>query len=128
MYNNDKDMIAMKLVFTLYHASIQIKYFHLHTKKYSTHEALGSLYKAIDKIGDRLSEVLYGHFGVANKPFGFSFDKYGSKQYCCKEYVVKFTKELDYYKEQFSSKSDIVSLLDEIDAEANLCLYLLNME
>lgn len=115
-----------ELFISLLHIQSQARIWHIQTKSYAEHKALNDFYEEIGDLQDKIIETVSGHYGLDNGSVGLKLDKYVSKEYT-KEKLVQFAKGIDKFKITFKSKSDIVSILDDIDALTNRTLYLLEM-
>jgi hypothetical protein len=119
--NLQKDVLS--IFFTLY---IQMKTYHFETKIYNRHYNVDTFLENYSKLYDRFIEVSMGHFGPIN------MDKYtitieAVNDENIHQIAKEFTKVLQELKKLYENYSDLLNILDEIDAETNQLIYKLRL-
>jgi hypothetical protein len=119
--NLQKDVLS--IFFTLY---IQMKTYHFETKIYNRHYNVDTFLENYSKLYDRFIEVSMGHFGPIN------MDKYtitieAVNDENIHQIAKEFTKVLQELKKLYEKYSDLLNILDEIDAETNQLIYKLRL-
>ena len=68
-----------KLIAYLLHSQTQVHVFHLQTKSYAEHIALGGYYEGIDGLVDALVESYQGKYDIITQYDNFAIEKYSNK-------------------------------------------------
>lgn len=95
-----------KLVSMLLHSQTQVHVFHLQTKSYSEHKALGKYYETIDDLVDGLVESYQGKNGLIKNYESFKLEQYKSNSQ-----VISYFKMLD---------EEITNLRKSVEGESYL--------
>lgn len=103
-----------------------IKFFHWKTKKYAQHIATDKLHTSLSLLLDKLMEVYLGRNLIETDISDVQIYDYDIEDF--KEYLVKVMKRLKLDPIFMGNRSDLVNIRDEILAEIEQTLYLLNLE
>jgi hypothetical protein len=119
--NLQKDVVS--IFFTFY---LQIKTYHFETKIYNRHYNVDVYLENYSKLYDRFIEVSMGHFGPINMDkYTITIEKVNDEN--IHDIVRQFTLVLQELRKLFKSNSDLLNIIDEIDAETNQLLYKLRL-
>ena len=123
MENSNLQKDVLSIFFTLY---IQMKTYHFETKIYNRHYNVDGFLENYSKLYDRFIEVSMGHFGPIN------MDKYtitieAVNDENVHEIVKQFTIILDELRKLYNNQSDLLNIIDEIQAETNQLIYKLRL-
>lgn len=119
--NLQKDVVS--IFFTLY---IQMKTYHFETKIYNRHYNVDVFLENYSKLYDRFIEVSMGHFGPINMGnFTIAIANVNDKN--IHEIVKQFILVLQELKKLYTNHSDLLNIIDEIDAETNQLIYKLRL-
>jgi transcription termination factor NusB len=104
-------MKMQDLISVLLHSVTQTHVFHLQTKSYAEHNALGSFFDDMTDLVDSLAEGYQGKYGILEYK-----NVSGLKQYESKEQVIEYIEKLVGMVESTQSDADsfISNYLDEI--------------
>jgi hypothetical protein len=107
----------------------QIKLFHWTTKKYSSHKALDDLHKNLSEDIDKFVEVYIGKNnlnsnGISN--INITMNAQTMEENDVKEYLKNQTEVLR--KIRSKSSTELQNIIDNMTANINQSLYLLNLE
>lgn len=119
--NLQKDVVS--IFFTFY---LQIKTYHFETKIYNRHYNVDVYLENYSKLYDRFIEVSMGHFGPINMDkYTITIEKVNDEN--IHDIVRQFTLVLQELRKLYKSNSDLLNIIDEIDAETNQLLYKLRL-
>jgi hypothetical protein len=82
------------LLSVLLHSVNQVHIFHLQTKSFAEHKALGSYYDSIGDIADELAEAYQGKYGILKYKNVSKIEQYESKEQVI-EYFGKIIKVIE---------------------------------
>jgi|688.fasta_scaffold315030_2 hypothetical protein len=119
--NLQKDVVS--IFFTLY---IQMKTYHFETKIYNRHYNVDVFLENYSKLYDRFIEVSMGHFGPINMG-NYTISIANVNDENIHEIVKQFISILQYLKKLYKNHSDLLNIIDEIDAETNQLIYKLRL-
>lgn len=117
-----------KLMQILSESNIQTHVWHLQTKSYAQHMALGGFYDCIVGFTDSLLEIYQGHHGV--KISGNIDIKIDSKYATAKPlaYMKKLKSNLDtLYNNKHLNENCLLAVMDEIMGLVDKTIYLLSL-
>ena len=98
------------LLSILLHSVTQTHVFHLQTKSYAEHIAIGEFYDGMNGLVDRLAEAYQGKYGV-QKFKNIS----GLENYTSKEGVIEYLLKLDMIiNSNLPEESFLVAIIDDI--------------
>lgn len=98
------------LISILLHSITQTHVFHLQTKSYAEHTAIGAYYTGMSGLVDRLAEAYQGKYGV-QKYKNIS----GLENFTSKEQVVEYLLKLDVLiNSNKPEESFLISIIDDI--------------
>jgi hypothetical protein len=119
--NLQKDVLS--IFFTFY---IQMKTYHFETKIYNRHYNVDTFLENYSKLYDRFIEVSMGHFGPINMDkYTITIDKVDDDN--IHDITKQFTRVLNELRNIFRDYSDLLNIIDEIDAETNQLIYKLRL-
>lgn len=104
-----------------------IKLFHFTTKYYGSHVASDRLYETFGKLFDKYVEVYQGKYGRIKK----IEDKIKIRLISDKEikvYCEGFLEKIHKIRKRMEKDNDLCNILDEIEAEVNRFLYLIDFK
>jgi hypothetical protein len=111
------------------HVQIYVRLFHWNTKSYAQHISSGNLYSVLDDQIDKFVEVYMGKRDK-NPPKSLVFDELKALDKngiitVLNEYKTELTSF--EYKDEDMTNTDLENIRDEIIAEINRTIYLLNL-
>jgi len=119
--NLQKDVLS--IFFTLY---IQMKTYHFETKIYNRHYNVDTYLENYSKLYDRFIEVSMGHFGPINMgKYTITIEQVNDDN--IHQIAKQFTLILKELRNLFKEYSDLLNIIDEIDAETNQLIYKLKL-
>jgi hypothetical protein len=106
----------------------QIKLLHWCTPKYAIHIALDKLHSSLSENIDKFMEVYIGKYD--KQPIDlFKISMEATSDYnIVKDYLIAHRENIKKLRNNFKSASDLQNILDEISANINQAIYLINLE
>ena len=119
--NLQKDVLS--IFFTFY---LQIKTYHFETKIYNRHYNVDTFLNNYSKLYDRFIEVSMGHLGPINmNTYTITIDQVDDDN--IHGIVNQFILILKELRNLFNNYSDLLNIIDEIDAETHQLKYKLSL-
>jgi len=116
-----KDVVS--IFFTFY---IQMKTYHFETKIYNRHYNVDTFLENYSKLYDRFVEVSMGHFGAINMGrYTLSIEPVDDDN--IHNIVKEYIKVLAELKRIYKDFSDLLNIIDEIEAETHQLMYKLRL-
>ena len=103
-----------------------MKTYHFETKIYNRHYNVDVFLENYSKLYDRFIEVSMGHFGPINMG-NYTISIANVNDENIHEIVKQFISILQYLKKLYKNHSDLLNIIDEIDAETNQLIYKLRL-
>ena len=123
MENTNLQKDVLSIFFTFY---IQMKTYHFETKIYNRHYNVDTFLENYSKLYDRFIEVSMGHFGPINMDkYTITIETVNDEN--IHDMVKRFTQVLRELRELYTKYSDLLNIIDEIDAETNQLIYKLRL-
>lgn len=104
-----------KLLSYLMHSRTQTHVFHLQTKSYAEHMALGAYYEGIVALIDGLAETFQGKNGIIEK-----YDNFKLEAYQDKDQLIKYFESLGKMVEGLQSKFKDTYIQNQVDTVSEL--------
>lgn len=114
----EKSPTVVGLFSSLLHSATQAHIFHLQTKSYAEHMALGAYYDSIVDLADSLIEAYQGMYGIVK---GYDMARMYDYSDPC-DYFKKLHKQVESSYKQFPD-SDLQNILDEIKTLLKSTIY-----
>jgi hypothetical protein len=103
-----------------------MKKYNFETKIYNRHYNVDTFLDNYSKLYDRFIEVSMGHFGPINMDkYTITIEKVDDNS--IHELTRQFTEVLNELRNIFTKYSDLLNIIDEIDAETNQLIYKLRL-
>ncbi len=103
-----------------------MKTYHFETKIYNRHYNVDTFLENYSKLYDRFIEVSMGHFGPINMDkYTITIEKVDDDN--IHDITKQFTRVLNELRNIFRDYSDLLNIIDEIDAETNQLIYKLRL-
>ena len=103
-----------------------MKTYHFETKIYNRHYNVDTFLENYSKLYDRFIEVSMGHFGPINMDkYTITIETVNDEN--IHDMVKRFTQVLRELRELYTKYSDLLNIIDEIDAETNQLIYKLRL-
>lgn len=119
--NLQKDVLS--IFFTFY---IQMKTYHFETKIYNRHYNVDTFLNNYSNLYDRFIEVSMGHLGPINmNKYTITIEPVDDDN--IHQIAKQFTLILKELRNLFRDYTDLLNIIDEIDAETNQLIYKLRL-
>lgn len=104
-----------KLLSYLMHSRTQTHVFHLQTKSYAEHMALGAYYEGIVDLIDGLAESFQGKYGIVENYSNFALEAYKDK-----DQLLNYFESLGKMVEKMQPKFEDTYIQNQIDTISEL--------
>jgi hypothetical protein len=103
----------------LLHSVTVTHIYHLQTKSYAQHIALGNFYDEVSDLTDSLIEAIQGKFGIV---YGYTLDA-GNMSTTALEYMIGLSHFVENGRDDMPQDSEIQNIVDEIAALIDSTIY-----
>ncbi len=104
------------LISVLLHSVTQVHVFHLQTKSFAEHSALGAYYESVGGLADGLAEAYQGKYGILKYKNISKIEQYESK-----EQVIEYFGKIQKFIEKTRPIKD--AFIDNIVQEIETLIY-----
>lgn len=116
------------LVFNLIYTAEQLWIFHVLTRSYSEHKALGDIYDGVQSYKDAVTEILIGQEQITDLSGSLEFPFITAPANALS--LLEDTKELleEFFHEDSGWSCDLINMKDDMVGKINHTIYLLRLK
>jgi hypothetical protein len=121
------ETIQIDVLMSFYKWQLMVKSFHFCTKYNVRHEAAGKYLDNFMEDYDKFMEVCMGHHGQLemNREFNITLDEINDDNIL--EHVEQFSTILNHLRVPYEEHTDLLNIIDEMEANLNRLVYLLKL-